>query len=149
MHKQRTFQPWAVLAMAAAALLVSFGAAGQQGFRVIAHPDVSVDFIARDDASDYFLKKVSQWRDGTIVQPVDLTVREVQDAFSEQVHERSRSAIKKYWQRQIFTGRSKPPPVRETDREVIDYVRQNPGAIGYISTRTRISNGEVKILQLR
>jgi len=149
MSKNRNLRPWVYLVAAAIALSLAFGAAAQQGFQIIAHPDISVDFISKSDASDYFLKKESEWRDGTGVFPVDLTVREVQNAFSDQVHDRSRSSIKKYWQRQIFTGRGTPPPERESDREVIDFVRQTPGAIGYVSASARIQDGEVKVLALR
>ncbi len=126
------------------------GAAGaQDGFVLIAHQDVPTDSLTKADASDYFLKKTTVWAGSKIdVKPVDSNAREVRDAFSMKVHDRSRSAIKQYWQRQIFTGRGTPPPEKESDADVIDYVRTNAGAIGYVAVGTSLPSS-VKVVRIR
>jgi hypothetical protein len=149
MRKLRIHRILAAIAILAGAVLLVRDAVAQQGFRLVAHPAVSQSYVLKNEASDYFLKKDTDWGDGTAVLPVDLTVKEIQEAFSDQVHGRSRSSIKKYWQRQIFTGRGTPPPERASDREVLDFVSQTPGAIGYVSTDARINGNEVKVLELR
>ena len=49
------------------------------------------------------------------------------------------SAVANYWQRQIFSGRGTPPPIKESDAEVIAFVAANPGAIGYVSADAEVS----------
>lgn len=121
----------------------------QEGFVIVVNSGISLDFLPKDEVSDYFLKKKSEWADGTKVDPVDLDVREVREAFSDAVHGRSLSSIKKYWQRQIFTGRGTPPPERDSDQAVLDYVSSRPGAIGYVSPRANTSVSGVKTLRIQ
>jgi hypothetical protein len=41
----------------------------------------------------------------------------------------------------MFSGREVPPPVRDSDTAVIEYVRANSGAIGYIAPSATLPNG--------
>ena len=88
----------------------------------------------REKLSALFLGEVTKWPDGTRVLPVDAaqgsTLRE---SFSRSVHGRGAAAIKNYWLQQIFSGRGLPPPERPDDEGVLAYVRNNPGAVGYVS----------------
>lgn len=150
MTRGTLYRTLALAALVVAALVsggVAFGQ--QQGFRLIAHSTVSESSLSKEQASDYFLKKDTKWESGVEVKPVDLNVREVREAFSSEVHDRSLGAVKKFWQRQIFTGRGTPPPEKASDREVIDFVEKTPGAIGYVSPGTDLSKALVKQLQLR
>jgi ABC-type phosphate transport system substrate-binding protein len=38
-----------------------------------------------------------------------------------------------FWSRRMATGVT-PPPVKQTDEEVVAYVAATPGSIGYVST---------------
>jgi ABC-type phosphate transport system substrate-binding protein len=124
------------VAVGSALLLLAPGTAPLAGaqsdaVRLIVHDSNPVASITRAQASRLFLKKVTVWENGSPVLPVDqadtATVREV---FSNQVHGKSLGEVKAYWQRMIFSGRSLPPPIKGSDREVIEFVRANPGAIG-------------------
>lgn len=42
------------------------------------------------------------------------------------------TAMQKYWLQMVFQGRGNPPVFLSTDKEIIDYVAKNPGAIGLI-----------------
>jgi hypothetical protein len=69
------------------------------------------------------------------VLPVDqLEEAAVRDGFNREIHRKSGTAIRAYWQQRIFSGRDVPPPEKESDANVILFVRRHPGAIGYIST---------------
>ena len=61
---------------------------------------------------------------------------------------KSVSAVKSYWQQQIFSGRGVPPTERSTDSEVLAYVRSNPNAIGYVSSAAALG-GSVKVVTVR
>ena len=122
----------------------------QQAFMVIAHSTLDESSLPKEGLSDYFLKKKTKWPDGSEIHPVDLNIRDVREAFSKEVHKRSFSAIKKYWQRQIFTGRGTPPLEKASVADVLDYVSSTPGAIGYLPSGTRLPAGDlVKVIELR
>lgn len=138
MKRKRLF----LLALLLALLTVSPASDAQSGFQLIVNEDNPYQSVSRDQAADFFLKKDTSWEDGTPVEPVDLSKPEsVREAFSETVLKRSPNAIKKYWQRQIFTGRNSSPPEKSNETEVISFVRSNRGAIGYVSTGARLGDG--------
>jgi len=103
-------------------------------FTVVVNENVPVSRLSKTDLARIFLKKQVEWSNGESVVPVDQsTISMVRARFTEFVHEKKMSAITNYWQKQIFTGRGVPPPIRGTDQEVIEFVRSTPGAIGYVS----------------
>ncbi len=46
------------------------------------------------------------------------------------------SDFKKHWEKMIYTGKAMEPEVMNSDQEVIDYVKANKGAIGYIDVKS-------------
>jgi len=104
-------------------------------FKVIVHASNPMDSISANDLSRLFLKKETEWPDGSPVVAVDLPPDSpVREAFSLAVHGRKVSSIKSYWQRQIFAGKAVPPTERENEAEVLVFVSRNPDAIGYIGS---------------
>ena len=133
--------------LAATGVFAMQAQAQQAGYRVIVHKDNPTTALSAKDISSYLLKRKSRWDHGVAVDPIDLDPEsEVRKAFSREVHGRSVSSIKNYWQRQIFSGREVPPPEVASDAEVIAHVKANPGAIGYVSASARLDG--VKVLDL-
>ncbi len=130
----------------------SFAAAEETlTFNVIVHAENPTQELSKQELSKLFLKKVKQWKDwDELVLPVDLLDDSpVREAFSETIHEREVASIKAYWQKQIFSGRGVPPEEKKSDDEVLKYVSENPGAVGYIAEATSIeAYGNVKILEI-
>ena len=123
-----------VFALAALTFLLWTGAAEGAQFKVIANRAVKSDSLTRQQVSDLFLKKTTKWADGTAVAAVDLPDSSaVREAFSKEIHGRPASAVKSYWNKQIFSGRDLPPLEKKTDAEVVAYVRTTAGAIGYVA----------------
>ena len=122
-------------------IVVLAPSAAQDGYKVIVHRDSAVASLSKDDASDMLLKKKSRWDDGSPVVSVDLDAKsEVRATMSRDLHGRSVSSIKNYWQRQIFSGREVPPTELPDDRAVIAFVASNPGAIGYVSSGVALTS---------
>jgi ABC-type phosphate transport system substrate-binding protein len=73
--------------------------------------------------------------------PVDqLPESKVRAAFSKEVHGTSATAIAELWQ-QRGAGGTTPPAMLASDQEVLDFVRANPGAVGYVSATTELGPG--------
>jgi ABC-type phosphate transport system substrate-binding protein len=116
--------------------------AAQQGFVVVVNESNPIRSLTVDQASKYFLKKVGEWNGGQRVMPVDLSeALAARQEFTKGVHRKPLSAVKSYWQQQVFSGRDVPPPVKTAEATVLEYVRANPGAIGYVSPGTTLGSG--------
>jgi len=109
-------------------------AAHAASYKLIVNDSVKVRSLSKKTVSDSFLKKVRKWEDGAAIVPVDqLEASDVRDAFSRAIHGKPATAIKSYWNQQIFSGRDVPPVEKKSDAEVVAFVRSNAGAIGYVS----------------
>lgn len=133
-----------------ALVLLSVGARGEEapGFRVIVNPSSAVTSIGREELSRIFLRKQLAWRYGEATLPVDQRESSpVREAFTVVVHRRSVQAVSFYWQQQVFSGRAAPPPEKLNDAGVVEYVADNPGAVGYVTPNAKL-NG-VKVIQVQ
>ena len=115
------------------ALALAATAAGADDFKVVVNAENPEVTIARTLLSRYFLKKAARWPDGVVVEPVEPALPKVREKFAAQVHEKSVNALKAYWNQLIFAGREVPPVEKHDDAEVVAFVRQNRGAIGYVT----------------
>ncbi|NOU19154.1 MAG: hypothetical protein HOO91_16475 [Bacteroidales bacterium] len=112
-----------------------------QGYKVIVNQSNSTSTLSKDEVSNLFLKKNTKWTDGKTVDPVDQAAGTgIRKTFTEEIHKKTVSAIKSFWQQAIFAGVNTPPIEKASDDEVVRYVNQNAGAIGYVSSGTDISS---------
>jgi ABC-type phosphate transport system substrate-binding protein len=134
---------------ALALLLLSVSALAQApshsaGYRIVLHPQSSVSTLDDGFVADAFLKKVVRWPNGEAIRPVDLPSNSsIRQRFVEGVLGRSLSAVRSYWQQQIFSGRNIPPPELDSDAAVIAYVNKYRGAIGYVSADANVEGVKV------
>lgn len=114
--------------------LMSLASARTAGFKVIVNSDLDVTTLTKKEVSQLFLKKTMTWDNHVKVVPIDLAAAaETREEFSKDIHGKSVSAVKAYWQSRVFSGRDVPPLEKESDASVVEFVRNNPGAIGYVS----------------
>lgn len=118
-----------------------------QEYKIIINDDNPISSITIDKLDKIFLKKVTKWNDGSKINPVNLTAEStVREKFTQTVHDKKISAINAYWQKQIFTGKGVPPVEKKSDQNVIQYIKANPGAIGYVSASANTAG--VKVIQV-
>jgi ABC-type phosphate transport system substrate-binding protein len=102
--------------------------------------------IRADDLSRIFLKKTATWSNGQTAQPVDQPEgSNLRRRFTARVLNRDTGSVKSYWQQQVFSGRAVPPPALDTDAAVLEFVRQHPYGVGYVSASTPLTN-EVRVI---
>jgi ABC-type phosphate transport system substrate-binding protein len=113
-------------------------------FRVIVGPSNPVDGVDRKFLVEAFWRKMTRWPDGQALRPVDQPVDSpTRRRFSDDALRRPVSAVKEYWLQAIFSGRGMPPPEVDTDDQVVKFVLQNAGAIGYVSADTSLGGAKV------
>jgi ABC-type phosphate transport system substrate-binding protein len=117
----------------------------QNDIKIIVNKSNTVDNLSEKEVSDLFLKKKLYWKDKMKANPVDQGKdSKTRNEFSKKIHGKSSAAINAYWQKQIFAGRNVPPPEKQSDSTVIEYVKNNKGAIGYVSASAK-TNGVKEI----
>lgn len=122
------------LTLALLALALAAPALAEEPFKVVANSEVAADSLSRSQLSDIFLKRTTTWPGGAKVVPVDgAEDSRAFEAFCQAVHGKPGSLIKAFWKRVAMSGRDTPPVVRSSDADVVTYVRNNRGAIGYVS----------------
>ena len=122
--------------------------AAAQDFTVIVNAANPVASMQKTEVAKLFLKKTTAWESGQVVSPVELpAAAKAREAFAHSVLNKSIAQVKSYWQQQIFSGRDVPPPEKQTENDVVAFVRSNPGAIGYVSKGMDIGRG-VKALSV-
>ena len=128
--------------------VVGVADAQEASFKVVAHPALGQDSVSARDLKNIFLKRTAKWSSGERANPVDQkATSSVRKVFTSQVLGKTMAAVDSYWQAQVFSGKTSVPPTVSSDREVLEYVRSNPGAAGYVSQSA--STGGVKVLKIQ
>ena len=129
---KRTQAVLVLMAVVLAAVVPLAGA--DSGYRIIVHPGVKGSQIPRATLSSIFLKQAPRWGDGSPVLPVDQSMRSpIRQSFAADVLQRPMVEVQIFWSRRMATGVT-PPPVKQTDEEIVKYVAATPGSIGYVSS---------------
>ena len=122
-----------------------FAQARQSKYVIIVRADCPIASAERAFIEQVFLKKITHWGNDEVIRPVDLTATSpVRQRFTEEMLGKSVEAVTSYWQQRIFSGRDLPPPEMANDEELIQYVQQHRGAIGYVANGTAL--GGLRIL---
>jgi ABC-type phosphate transport system substrate-binding protein len=118
-----------------------------QSYKVIVNSSNTVTSLSKSDVADMFMKKSAKWSNGEKIVPVDQKSNSsVRNSFSTEVVGKSVGAIKSYWQQYVFAGKGTPPVEKNSDQDIIEFVKSNPGAIGYVSSSANTDG--VKVLTI-
>ena len=117
---------------------------------VIAGPVIIVnnsvsDSVDASTAQKIYLGKKSKWDNGASITAVTLSGGGVHDAFLDQYIKKTSAQFDTYWKQMIFSGKGVPPKSFASEKELIDFVSQTAGAIGYVDSTTPMEN--VKVIQ--
>ncbi|TPH12505.1 phosphate ABC transporter substrate-binding protein [Litorilituus lipolyticus] len=122
--------------------LISFTAFAD--IAVIINPSNNSD-LSKSDISKIFLGKSKTFTNGESVKAINLkSSSAVRDSFQQQVLGKSKSQVKAYWSKLIFTGKGKPLKELSSEEDVISFIASNPNAIGYVD-RSKV-NDSVKVV---
>jgi len=135
-------------AVALCAAVATPTAAAAEGYTIVVPTEHLGGAISRKDLADVFLKRATRWGSGDPIHVVDQSLRsDVRVSFTHDVLEMSSLAVMTYWQQQLSRGGQRPPQVKGSDTEVLEFIAKTPGSIGYVSPETPSMEG-VKALQV-
>ena len=110
--------------------------------KLVIHTSTPTPSITKAKVADLFLKRVTRWDNGRAVTPVDVSDKSAtRSAFCKELLGKEVVWVKSYWQKMIFSGRATPPVELSSDAEVLDYIRNNADAIGYVAEGASLPAG--------
>jgi ABC-type phosphate transport system substrate-binding protein len=137
-----------LVALAALALGFVEASAQETTFKVIVHPTNDVESVSRDFLRRAYLKKGNEWDSGEAIHPVDLSSRfAVRDRFTQEILKKTPAQLRNYWNQQIFSGKGSPPSEMDATRDVIAFVLEHPGAVGYLPAD--VDPGGTRVIEVR
>ena len=115
------------------------------GVAVITHPGVKEIGLSKNKLAQIYLGKMKNYSNGKTINAVDLPKDSTaHKKFYKSVVKKSDSAMNRHWSKLKFTGKGKPPKKLDTARDVIKWVANTEGAIGYIDGK--YLNKSVKVV---
>jgi ABC-type phosphate transport system substrate-binding protein len=111
-----------------------------EDFVIIANINQDIISLSPEEISDIFLKRTKRWDDGSKIIPVDLSSdSKMRKSFTEKIHQKKVSNIRAYWQQCLFSGKHSPPLEFKSEKNMLEYIKNNPGAVGYVSSKNDFS----------
>ncbi|WP_373186058.1 hypothetical protein [Halopseudomonas sp.] len=97
---------------------------------VVAHPDSQVVTLDRAQLINIYMGRYRQFPTGESALPVDLSP--LKERFYRALVSKDLAEINSYWARLVFSGQVSPPLQLQSAEDVLEYVRRNPGALGFV-----------------
>lgn len=136
-----------VIILAVFAMFDSFqGSVFADDLIVIGNRSVPESELSAKDIKNIFLGKKKVWGNGLKVEMAVLGDGEITDRFLKVYVKKNASTYKKYWKKQVFTGGGKPPATFAREKDLVEYVSNTKGAVGYVSSQSYTDS--VKILSV-
>lgn len=106
---------------------------------IIANNSVAQDSLNKQDLQNIFLGKMAKWSDNSSIYFVT-SENDIHEDFLKMYINRSSSQFRNYWRKMVFTGKGQKPKAFKTDEELIQFVSETSGAIGYVSSDAALKN---------
>lgn len=107
---------------------------------IIAHQKVPETRLTAKDLQEIFLGNRVQWNDNSVIKPVTLKDQKLHEAFLKQYIKKTVSQWVAHWKRQVFTGNGTPPQQFATPQELLKFVTETAGTIGYVDAEMPVEN---------
>lgn len=134
-----------VTILVAVILIPVLSMAGEVVF--IGNSSVPASTLNHYDVKNIFLGIKTLWDDGTEIVVVVQKDSSTHDEFLKKYIRKTSAQFSNYWKKQLFSGKGLFPQSKASDQEIINFVRQKKGAIGYVSTDTGLDN--VKVISVK
>lgn len=101
---------------------------------IITNQNVPVSALDQTDLKQIFLGNKTSWDNGDAIIFVVQDETEASETFLKTYVKKSASQYNNYWKKQVFTGKGKAPESFSSEQDLVRFVSQTPGAIGYVSS---------------
>jgi ABC-type phosphate transport system substrate-binding protein len=117
------------------ALALCAAACGRaQDAAIVVNKDTKVTSLTADDFKNILLGKKLKFEDGTNIKLAILADGPIHEKVIRDFTQRTTDQFDRYWKRQVFSGQGIMPQQFKTDAELIAYVAETPGGLGYVGS---------------
>lgn len=113
---------------------------------VIAHKSVPVERLEREAIAEIYLGTKTKWEDGATIRVVMLKKGTTHETFVQDIVNTTPAKLRDLWKKVVFTGTGTPPKIVKTEADLVEFVAETKGAIGYIDAAT--PHEEVTVIAL-
>jgi ABC-type phosphate transport system substrate-binding protein len=104
-------------------------------FVVVTNPNNNIEQLSKQDLVAIYMGRTTTLSDGQKVLALDQDSNSAtKKSFYEWLVNKSTNEIDAYWSRLLFSAKAIPPYKLSSNEEVIQFINNNPKAIGYIDT---------------
>lgn len=122
------------------------GIAAADDLIVIGNRSVPVSTLTEKEVKMIYLGQQKMWDNGLKVVFVKLKDDQSCKRFLKHFVKKSPKMYQRYWNKQAFSGGGNPPKEFGREKDLVQYVSQTKGAIGFISSKSY--SDTVKILSV-
>lgn len=100
---------------------------------LVANKASPLSTLTLKQAKKLWLGKIKSIGDSGSLEVIDLpTGNNTHSEFYKKIVKKSPSQLKVYWRKKIFSGKSFPPKIKDSDADVKQWVASTPSGLGYI-----------------
>ncbi len=115
---------------------------------IIANKGITTTSVSVAEAKKIWLGKKKSMPGGGVVKLSDLPIVDaIRKEFYSTVVKKKEKQLKAYWAKVTFTGKGYPPQEFDSEAEVVEWVADTPGAMGYVSSAA--VNDSVNVLLIK
>jgi ABC-type phosphate transport system substrate-binding protein len=112
---------------------------GQVNDLQLAGNSTGIREISLKECRAIFKGKYSNWKTNEqVIIVLPTSKNDVSQFVAKVIFDGTVKSMQKFWLSLVFQGRSNPPIFLENDQETIQYILKNPGAIGFVSSQTKV-----------
>lgn len=101
---------------------------------IIANNSVGDASLSKDAIKDIYTGKQAKWADGSKIQMSAQKKNDTHKVFTKEFVGKSPSQFRMFWKKMVFTGKGKAPKAFDSDADIVKYVAETEGAIGYVAS---------------
>lgn len=108
----------------------------QAGVVVIVNAENTASDFSQRQLVDLYMGRNLYFPNGQLALRLDQSPSsEIRRTFYESLVGKSVAQVNAYWARLLFTGRASPPQVIRTSKDLLQAIKNNPNAVGYIDEK--------------
>ena len=103
---------------------------------LISNKSVDQTSFSKDEVQMIFLGKKKKWENGKKIYITVLAEGKTHETFLDEYVQKKSSKFSSYWKMMTVSGTGYPPKKFSTEADLVAFVAEKEGAIGYISSDT-------------
>ena len=135
-----------VLRVSIAVVVLGFASPALAGEILIVNSANGAAKVSKKNVKKMLLGKMKKWKGGEKVVVGTLQGGKVHETFIKKFAGKTAKQFTNYWRKMVFSGKGKMPKSFESEEELIAFVAENEGALGYIDSAT--AHDSVKALPI-